>query len=58
MKKTFKVDTKTIGDEKTFVIAEIELIIKAILRNAKLIKAASICGADAAKIQLVNVHEL
>lgn len=59
MKKTFKVDTKTIGDEKkTFVIAEIGINHQGNFEKCKkLIKAASICGADAAKIQLVNVHE-
>ena len=59
MKKLFKIDNKTIdGEKRVFVIAEIGINHQGNFNKCKkLIKAASICGADAAKIQLVNVHE-
>jgi len=59
MKKSFKIYNRIIGEgRKTFIIAEIGINHQGSFKKCKeLIKAASQCGADAAKIQLVNVYE-
>ena len=59
MKKSFKVNNKLIGDgKKTFIIAEIGINHQGNLETCKkMIKSAALCGADAAKIQLVDVNE-
>ena len=59
MKKPLKIKNFSIGERsKTFIIAEIGINHDGNFEKCKrLIKAASNCGADAAKIQLVNVRE-
>ena len=59
MKKSFKVYNKIIGEgKKTFIIAEIGINHQGSFKKCKkLIKKVAECGADAAKIQLVNVDE-
>ncbi len=59
MKKLLRIRNFNIGEgNKTFVIAEIGINHHGNFEKCKkLIKAASKCGADAAKIQLVSVYE-
>lgn len=59
MNKSFKVSNKIIGEgKKTFIIAEIGINHQGSFKKCKkLIKAAAQSGADAAKIQLVDVLE-
>ncbi len=59
MTETIKLRNKIIGNgKKTFIIAEIGINHQGNFEKCKkLIKEASKCGADAAKIQLVNVGE-
>ncbi len=59
MSQIIKLRNKIIGKgKKTFIIAEIGINHRGNFQKCKiLIKEASKCGADAAKIQLVNVEE-